>query len=53
MSDYAGTNIREDFAESWAAYLEAREPGPEALARYEEEFPERFALLEEVYAGTA
>ncbi len=48
-SDYARTNHKEDFAESWAAYAEARENGPEALERLEEAYPARFAILEKLY----
>lgn len=49
VSGYADGSRKEDFAESWAAYLEARENGPEALARLEEAIPSRFAILEQVY----
>lgn len=48
-NEYSETNDKEDFAESWAAYLEAREQGPEALAELEERFPARYAILEETY----
>ncbi len=48
-SDYAKTNHKEDFAESWAAYAEARENGPDALKRLEEAYPARFAILEKLY----
>ncbi len=52
-SDYADTNYKEDFAESWAAYLEAREQGPEALEQLMQAYPARFEILEEIYEQAA
>ncbi|GMU57746.1 MAG: hypothetical protein AMXMBFR33_68920 [Candidatus Xenobia bacterium] len=52
-SDYADTNYKEDFAESWAAYLEAREQGPEALEQLMEAYPARFEILEQIYEQAA
>ena len=52
-SDYAGTSYVEDFADSWAAYLEARENGPEALQHLMEEYPNRFAILDQIYQDAA
>jgi hypothetical protein len=49
ISDYANTNIKEDFAECWAAYMEAVDNGPEALAKLEEAYPARYAIMEELY----
>ena len=49
ISDYANTNIKEDFAECWAAYMEATDNGPEALAKLEEAYPARYAIMEELY----
>ena len=51
ISDYANTNIKEDFAECWAAYMEARDNGPEALAKLEEAYPARYAIMDELYHG--
>lgn len=50
LSSYADTNHKEDFAESWAAYVEARENGTAALEGYREAFPARFAILEQFFA---
>jgi len=49
ISSYGDTARKEDFAESWAAYMEARENGPEALKRFEEAFPARYAILDGLY----
>ncbi|AKJ03793.1 hypothetical protein ATI61_11643 [Archangium gephyra] len=51
-SQYANGNQYEDFAEGWLAYVEAREKGPEHLAALQSQFPNRFAILEQVYNGT-
>lgn len=48
-SDYSRTSYKEDFAESFAAYLEAMDNGPEAVAHFEEAYPGRAAILEEIY----
>lgn len=48
-SQYANTNGKEDFAEFWAAYVEARQTGPEALAALEAAFPNRFPIAEHRY----
>lgn len=53
VSDYSDEGLEEDFADSFAAYLEARENGPEALAEFAELYPERYAILEDVYANAA
>lgn len=52
-SDYAGTSYVEDFAESWSAYLEAREQGPEALQRLMEAYPNRYEILDQIYENAA
>lgn len=49
INEYSETNHKEDFAENWAAYLEAVEQGPEALAELRERFPARFEILEQIY----
>ena len=49
INEYSETNHKEDFAENWAAYLEAVEQGPAALAQLRERFPARFAILEQIY----
>ena len=51
-SQYSNENPVEDFGESWLAYVEARERGPEALAAFEAQYPNRAAILEQVYEGT-
>jgi len=51
-SEYSNEAAHEDFAESWLAYVEAREEGPEALAALEEQYPHRYAILESIYNGT-
>jgi hypothetical protein len=51
-SEYSHEAAHEDFAESWLAYVEAREKGPEALAALEQKYPHRYAILESVYNGT-
>jgi len=53
VSEYANTNWREDFAEFYLAYHEAEEAGPEALAELQEQYPERYALVEETYGQAA
>ncbi len=50
-SQYSNTNLGEDFADSWSAYLEARENGPEAVERLRRAFPHRVAILEQTYAS--
>ena len=49
LNEYSGKNLREDFAESWSAYMEAREQGDEALKRLAENFPARCRILEGIY----
>jgi hypothetical protein len=51
-SVYANDNAREDFAESWLAYVEARETSTEAYSALQQAYPNRFAILEAVYNGT-
>jgi hypothetical protein len=51
-SEYSHEAAHEDFAESWLAYVEAREEGPEALAALQEQYPHRYAILESIYNGT-
>ncbi len=50
-SDYAKESSREDFAEFWPAYVEARQHGEEALAALEAAYPNRFAISEVIYGG--
>lgn len=45
VSRYARLNADEDFAESWAAYLDARRLGPDALALFAQRYPARSAFL--------
>lgn len=52
VTDYAGTDPRESFAESWLFYVDARQRGPEALAEFEEVYPNQVALLESIYDGS-
>jgi hypothetical protein len=51
-SVYANGNQREDFAESWLAYVEARETSTESYAALQQAYPNRFAILEAMYNGT-
>lgn len=53
VSEYAEATPGEDFAESWATYTEARDRGPAALDLFRERFPERYALLEEIFENAA
>jgi hypothetical protein len=39
----------EDFAEAWSEYQRAIDQGPEALARFERQYPERAKILEDIY----
>lgn len=48
VSHYGETNISEDFAEFYEAYLNAEQAGPQALARFERLYPNRFELLSEL-----
>ncbi|MCA9792673.1 MAG: hypothetical protein KC910_12790, partial [Candidatus Eremiobacteraeota bacterium] len=52
-TDYANTNHKEDFAESWAIYLEAREQGMDALEEFAQAYPHRFDILDEIYENAA
>jgi hypothetical protein len=49
VSGYSETNQKEDFAESWSAYMEALERGPEAVEEFKNEYPHRTEILEKVY----
>ena len=51
ITNYANKNIKEDFAECWAAYMEAMDNGPEALAQLQEAYPARYAIMDELYHG--
>lgn len=51
-SEYANRNEREDFGEAWLAYVEARELGPEAVEALREQYPNRVAIMEEIWNGT-
>jgi len=51
-SQYANNDGYEDFAEAWLTYVDAREKSPEHLAAIQRQFPNRFALLEQIYNGT-
>ncbi|MBO9541318.1 hypothetical protein J7643_12075 [bacterium] len=39
----------EDFADSWALYLKARQTSPEALAKFQADFPNRAAAMEQFW----
>lgn len=47
VSDYGDNAIAEDFAETYQAYSEAVEAGPEAVAEFQQMYPERYALITE------
>jgi hypothetical protein len=47
ISDYGDNAIAEDFAETWEAYIDAVEGGPEALEEFRTTYPERYALIVE------
>ncbi|MGE0495356.1 MAG: hypothetical protein AB7S38_39485 [Vulcanimicrobiota bacterium] len=49
VSEYATHATAEDFAESWAHYLEAREQGREALREFRLRYPHRAAYLDAIY----
>lgn len=51
-SQYANHSIGEDFAESWLAFVEARERGAEDLETLRQRFPNRVDLMTRVWAGT-
>lgn len=44
-----GNERADDFAESYAAYKEAKEAGPEALQQFREAYPERARLLSKYF----
>lgn len=48
VSRYGEETISEDFAEFYEAYLDAEQAGPRALARFEQRYPNRFAILNEL-----
>ncbi|RKH50560.1 hypothetical protein D7Y23_12925 [Corallococcus sp. AB050B] len=43
----------EDFAEAWSEYMRALDGGPEALAAFEQLYPERSGILEDIYPPPA
>ncbi|GMT98396.1 hypothetical protein KH5H1_25150 [Corallococcus caeni] len=43
----------EDFAEAWSEYMRALDGGPKALARFEQMYPERSEILEDLYPPPA
>ncbi|QSQ27598.1 hypothetical protein JY651_22960 [Pyxidicoccus parkwayensis] len=43
----------EDFAEAWSEYMRAIDQGPEALEKFEETYPERSKILEDIYPPPA
>lgn len=48
------TGLRaDDFAESYAAYAEAKESGPEALAQFESRYPNRARFLKPLFEETS
>ncbi|MCA9792062.1 MAG: hypothetical protein KC910_09720 [Candidatus Eremiobacteraeota bacterium] len=49
VSDYGDKAIGEDFAESWAHYMEARIQGTPAMTKFRTEHPNRFELVDRVY----
>ncbi|MFP2906247.1 hypothetical protein ACLESD_14505 [Pyxidicoccus sp. 3LFB2] len=56
-SSYAETdynrdgNYTEDFADAWRRYMTALDEGPEAVAAFREQHPERAEILEDLYSG--
>lgn len=48
VSHYGETNISEDFAEFYEVHLNAEQAEAEALARFEQLYPDRFELLSEL-----
>lgn len=48
VSDYAGHNPDEDFAETWSFYVYAR-TDPQAMAAMRERFPNRIKILDALY----
>lgn len=51
VSDYAGQNPNEDFAETWDAYLRARK-FPDTLAEFRNTYPNRCKILDALYDRT-
>lgn len=50
MSEYSNKNWKEDFAESFSAYMEAREYGPDVVqSSITARFPNRAKILEQVF----
>ena len=49
VSDYGDKAIGEDFAESWAHYMEARIQGTPAMTKFRTEHPNRYQLIDRVY----
>ncbi|RKH67936.1 hypothetical protein, partial [Corallococcus aberystwythensis] len=43
----------EDFAEAWSEYMRALDGGPKALAAFEQKYPERSEILEDIYPPPA
>lgn len=52
MSTYSNSNWREDFAESFVAYQEAREYGSDKVESLANRFPERAEILEDVFSNS-
>lgn len=46
-------NYTEDFAEAWSEYMRAIDQGPEALQAFEQKYPERSEILEDLYPPPA
>jgi len=46
VSNYANASVAQDFSESVAAYINARENGPAALAEFKKAYPHRSAYIE-------
>lgn len=52
VTDYAGTDPRENFAETWLFYVDARQRGEEALQAFAEVYPNQTEFLNQIYDGT-
>lgn len=48
VSDYGDTNGAEDFAEFYADFMQAQAKGPEALEKFEQKYPNRSEVLNDI-----
>lgn len=51
VTPYGDTNGAEDFAEAYADYQEAQAKGPQALEQFQQQYPNRTRVIEEIIAN--